>query len=79
MIFRPQGLIPVRQKLLAYGRELYVAARRAAQAATRSGSDDGARPGTPAVATASGTTGAARPTPGGTRTGESTTDGEETR
>ncbi|WP_255371848.1 hypothetical protein [Cellulosimicrobium sp. CUA-896] len=35
MIFRPQGLIPVRQKLLAYGRELYVAARRAAQAATR--------------------------------------------
>jgi branched-chain amino acid transport system permease protein len=28
MIFRPQGLIPVRQKLLAYGRELYVAARR---------------------------------------------------
>ena len=79
MIFRPQGLIPVRQKLLAYGRELYVAARRAAQAATRSGSDDGARPGAPAVATASGTTGAARPTAGGTRTGESTTDGEETR
>ena len=35
MIFRPQGLIPVRQKLLAYGRELYVAARRTAQAATR--------------------------------------------
>ncbi|HEY4992658.1 MAG TPA: branched-chain amino acid ABC transporter permease [Nakamurella sp.] len=28
MIFRPQGLIPVRQKLLAYGRELFVAARR---------------------------------------------------
>ncbi len=28
MIFRPQGLIPVRQKLLTYGRELYVAARR---------------------------------------------------
>jgi branched-chain amino acid transport system permease protein len=28
MIFRPQGLIPVRQKLLMYGRELYVAARR---------------------------------------------------
>jgi branched-chain amino acid transport system permease protein len=29
MIFRPQGLIPVRQKLLTYGRELYVAARHA--------------------------------------------------
>lgn len=28
MVFRPQGLIPARQKLLAYGRELYVAARR---------------------------------------------------
>ena len=28
MIFRPQGLIPVRQKLLTYGREPYVAARR---------------------------------------------------
>jgi len=28
MVFRPQGLIPVRQKLLAYGRELFVAARR---------------------------------------------------
>ncbi|PFG36449.1 branched-chain amino acid transport system permease protein [Flavimobilis soli] len=28
MIFRPQGLIPARQKLLAFSRELYVAARR---------------------------------------------------
>ena len=28
MVFRPQGLIPVRQKLLTYGRELFVAARR---------------------------------------------------
>ncbi|PFG34077.1 branched-chain amino acid ABC transporter permease [Sanguibacter antarcticus] len=28
MVFRPQGLIPVRQKLLTYGRELYVTARR---------------------------------------------------
>jgi branched-chain amino acid transport system permease protein len=28
MIFRPQGLIPARQKLLTYGRQLYVAARR---------------------------------------------------
>ncbi|MCB7136000.1 branched-chain amino acid ABC transporter permease [Cellulosimicrobium marinum] len=37
MIFRPQGLIPVRQKLLTYGRELYVAARRAAQGLTRAG------------------------------------------
>jgi branched-chain amino acid transport system permease protein len=32
MIFRPQGLIPVRQKLLTYGRELYVAARRRSKA-----------------------------------------------
>jgi branched-chain amino acid transport system permease protein len=31
MIFRPQGLIPVRQKLLAYGRELFVAARKRSQ------------------------------------------------
>ena len=31
MVFRPQGLIPVRQKLLTYGRELYVAARRRQQ------------------------------------------------
>jgi branched-chain amino acid transport system permease protein len=30
MIFRPQGLVPARQKLLTYGRELYQAARRAA-------------------------------------------------
>jgi len=32
MIFRPQGLLPVRQKLLTYGRELYVAARRRSRA-----------------------------------------------
>ncbi|TKV60613.1 branched-chain amino acid ABC transporter permease [Nakamurella flava] len=32
MIFRPQGLLPVRQKLLTYGRELFVAARRREQA-----------------------------------------------
>jgi branched-chain amino acid transport system permease protein len=32
MIFRPQGLLPVRQKLLTYGRELYVAARKRQQA-----------------------------------------------
>ena len=32
MVFRPQGLIPVRQKLLTYGRELYVAARRMVRA-----------------------------------------------
>ncbi|WP_083941990.1 branched-chain amino acid ABC transporter permease [Sanguibacter suarezii] len=31
MVFRPQGLIPVRQKLLAYGREIYLAARRTAR------------------------------------------------
>jgi len=36
MIFRPQGLIPVRQKLLAYGRQLYVAARRRSEEATTS-------------------------------------------
>ncbi len=79
MIFRPQGLVPVRQKLLTYGRELYVAARRTGQAATRRGSDDGPRPGAPAVATASGTSG---PTTGPTDdagTAESTTTGEETR
>lgn len=28
MIFRPQGLIPVRQKLLTYGRQIYLAMRR---------------------------------------------------
>ena len=28
MIFRPQGLIPARQKLLTYGRQLYLAVRR---------------------------------------------------
>jgi branched-chain amino acid transport system permease protein len=28
MIFRPQGLIPVRQKLLTYGRQIYQAMRR---------------------------------------------------
>ncbi|KAA0021066.1 branched-chain amino acid ABC transporter permease [Antrihabitans cavernicola] len=32
MIFRPQGLFPVRQKLLAYGRQIYQAVRRPAQA-----------------------------------------------
>jgi len=32
MVFRPQGLLPVRQKLLTYGRELYVAARRTIKA-----------------------------------------------
>lgn len=30
MIFRPQGLFPVRQKLLAYGRQIYQAVRRPA-------------------------------------------------
>ncbi len=35
MIFRPQGLLPVRQKLLTYGRELYVAARRRQQDETK--------------------------------------------
>ncbi|WP_426593834.1 branched-chain amino acid ABC transporter permease [Cellulomonas sp. McL0617] len=33
MIFRPQGLFPARQKLLTYGRQVYVAARRAYLAA----------------------------------------------
>ena len=37
MIFRPQGLIPVRQKLLTYGRELFVAARRSEQGRTCGG------------------------------------------
>jgi branched-chain amino acid transport system permease protein len=43
MVFRPQGLIPVRQKLLAYGRELYVAARRSTRRteATATATTDG--------------------------------------
>ncbi|GIG28689.1 branched-chain amino acid ABC transporter permease [Cellulomonas marina] len=32
MVFRPQGLFPARQKLLTYGREVYVMARKAATA-----------------------------------------------
>ncbi|MBD8078567.1 branched-chain amino acid ABC transporter permease [Cellulosimicrobium arenosum] len=49
MIFRPQGIIPARQKLLTYGRELYVAARRSAARAA------GRAPGrTEAAATTSG-------------------------
>ena len=32
MIFRPQGLIPVRQKLLTYGRQIYQAMRRGREA-----------------------------------------------
>jgi branched-chain amino acid transport system permease protein len=38
MIFRPQGLLPARQKLLTFGRQLYVAARRAAGRKQDSGS-----------------------------------------
>lgn len=34
MIFRPQGLFPARQRLLAYGRTMYQAARRITLAAT---------------------------------------------
>jgi branched-chain amino acid transport system permease protein len=37
MIFRPQGLFPARQKLLAFGREVYVVARKAALAAAGRG------------------------------------------
>ena len=48
MIFRPQGLFPARQKLLTYGRQLYVAARRAAM-----------RPATTATATVTTTAPAA--------------------
>lgn len=73
MIFRPQGLIPVRQKLLAYGRELYVAARRLARAGN--GSGGAARPGAPAPVAASGT----GVTTSGTTSGTATTSGEETR
>lgn len=40
LIFRPQGLFPARQKLLTYGREVYIAARRAALALTRPTSDE---------------------------------------
>ena len=49
MVFRPQGLLPVRQKLLAYGRELYVAARRSSGR-----DDDGASPVSGGGATAGG-------------------------
>ncbi|WP_251149714.1 branched-chain amino acid ABC transporter permease [Cellulosimicrobium sp. Marseille-Q4280] len=73
MIFRPQGLIPVRQKLLTYGRELYVAARRLARSGNGAGGS--ARPGAPASAAASGTGG----TTSGTVSGTATTSGEETR
>ncbi|MBF6174298.1 branched-chain amino acid ABC transporter permease [Nocardia blacklockiae] len=37
MIFRPQGLFPVRQKLLAYGRQVYQAVRRPAAAPVETG------------------------------------------
>ncbi|MFF3570305.1 branched-chain amino acid ABC transporter permease [Nocardia jiangxiensis] len=37
MIFRPQGLFPARQKLLAYSRQVYRAVRRPAQAAEATG------------------------------------------
>ncbi|MVU83236.1 branched-chain amino acid ABC transporter permease [Nocardia sp. ET3-3] len=37
MIFRPQGLFPARQKLLAYGRQVYRAVRRPAAAAQTTG------------------------------------------
>ena len=46
MIFRPQGLFPARQKLLSYGREVYVVARKAALAAAGrlpAADEDGAR------------------------------------
>ncbi len=43
MIFRPQGLFPARQKLLAYGRTMYQAARQAALAVTGRTEQGGAR------------------------------------
>ncbi|ROS26259.1 branched-chain amino acid ABC transporter permease [Cellulomonas sp. PhB150] len=52
MIFRPQGLIPARQKLLAYGRAIYVATRKAALALNRKPA--------PAPAAATDTEGGAR-------------------
>ncbi|MGZ4531342.1 MAG: branched-chain amino acid ABC transporter permease [Mycobacteriaceae bacterium] len=36
MIFRPQGLLPVRQKLLAFGRQIYLAVHRTEASATAS-------------------------------------------
>nr|WP_284294979.1 branched-chain amino acid ABC transporter permease [Luteimicrobium album] len=50
MIFRPQGLLPARQKLLAYSRQLYQAARRVALAPVGGGD---------------GPTGGAKPVPDG--------------
>ncbi len=43
MVFRPQGLLPVRQKLLTYGRELYEVARRAARPRANAPTDDPSR------------------------------------
>ncbi|WP_024803877.1 branched-chain amino acid ABC transporter permease [Nocardia sp. BMG51109] len=42
MIFRPQGLFPVRQKLLAYGRQVYQAVRRPAAPAAAPAETTGA-------------------------------------
>ncbi|WP_081844397.1 branched-chain amino acid ABC transporter permease [Cellulomonas sp. URHE0023] len=58
MIFRPQGLFPARQKLLTYGRQVYVASRRAYLAAAALA----AKTPVPATATPSGDD-----TKGGTR------------
>ncbi|GII99883.1 amino acid/amide ABC transporter membrane protein 2 (HAAT family) [Sediminihabitans luteus] len=49
MIFRPQGLFPARQKLLTYGRELYVAARAAARKVSGAGDGSGRADAVPAV------------------------------
>ena len=72
MIFRPQGLIPVRQKLLTYGRELYVAARRTLAKMPDGGPQAAYATAAPASGTGSGTDG-----PAGNGAGErdETTDG----
>lgn len=66
MVFRPQGLLPARQKLLTYGRELYAVARRTILGtdAAASGKGGGATGGgTPGDGTNGG--GSAAPSTGG--------------
>ncbi len=56
MIFRPQGLFPARQKLLAYGRQLYVAARRSALSESAADRTPPTQPTQPTQPTATGAT-----------------------
>lgn len=81
MIFRPQGLIPVRQKLLTYGRELYVAARRTLAKVPDGGPQAAYATSAPASGTGNGTgrgapgSGTDGPAGDGTGDHDETTDG----